>query len=52
MGSIQYLHANVLHCVFLPLDIHKRDRYTTNINPTTFAANCIQKIAGVPTFLQ
>ena len=52
MGSVQYLHANVLNFVYLPLDIHNRDRYIININPITFAANCIQKIKGVPTFLQ
>ena len=51
MDRIQYLHANVLHFVYLPMDIHSRDRYTININPITFAANCIQKIEGVPTFL-
>ena len=52
MGSVQYLNANVLNCVYLPLDIYNRDRYTININPIKFAANCIQKIEGVPTFLQ
>jgi len=52
MGSIQYLHANVLHFVCLPLDVHNRDRYTININPIKFAAYCIQKIDGAPTFLQ
>ena len=46
MGSIQYLHANVLHFVYLPLDLHNRDRYTININPIKFAAHCIQKIEG------
>ena len=52
MGSIQYLHANVLHFAYLPLDLHNRVRYTININLIKFAANCIQKIEGVPTFLQ
>ena len=51
MGSIKYMQANVLHGVYLPLDIHNRDRYTININPIAFAANCIQKLAGGPTFL-